>query len=77
MHWLDVLLLIVAAWIVILTLLQGGKSEGASGAFTGGSGLNVFSNSKERGPELFFSRLTLTLGIVFFVLVLLVRLYVK
>lgn len=77
MHWLDVVLLIVAAWIIILTLLQSGKTEGASGAFTGGNNLNVFSNVKESGPELFISRLTLTLGICFFVLVLLVRLYVK
>ena len=77
MHWLDILLLIVAACIIVLTLLQSAKSEGASGAFTGSSSLNVFTTVKERGPELFISRVTLVLGLLFFVLVILVRIYVK
>ena len=43
---LDIILLIVAILIILLTLLQSGKSEGMSGAFTGGSGLNLFTNVK-------------------------------
>ena len=64
MSWYDVLFLIVALIIIVLSLLQGGKSEGASGAITGG-GLNVFVKTKERGSELIISYLTLGFGIVF------------
>ena len=64
MNWYDVLFLIVALIIIVLSLLQGGKSEGASGAITGG-GLNVFVKTKERGSELIISYLTLGFGIVF------------
>ena len=50
MKWYDILFLIVALIIIILSLLQGGKSEGASGAITGG-GMNIFVKTKERGSE--------------------------
>ena len=48
---LDIIFLVIAVIIIILSLLQGGKSDGASGAITGG-GLNVFAKQKERGSEL-------------------------
>ena len=37
---LNPILMIVSALIIVLTLLQGGKSDGISGAFTGNGGLN-------------------------------------
>ena len=46
---LDILLMIVSAGLIILTLLQSGKSDGISSAFTGNGGLNLFANVKERG----------------------------
>lgn len=64
MHWYDYVFWVVAFIIIVLSLLQGGKSEGASGAITGG-GLNVFVKTKERGSELIISYLTLGFGIVF------------
>lgn len=65
MQWYDYLLVIVCVVIIILSLLQGGKSEGASGAITGG-GMNVFATkTKERGSELVISWMTLGFGIVF------------
>lgn len=67
---LRALLLIDAAVLIILSLLQGGKSDGISGAFTGNGGLNLFANVKERGSEKVISNLTMVLGILFFVLVL-------
>lgn len=70
---LDILILIVSALLIILTLLQSGKSEGISSAFTGSGGLNLFANVKERGSEKVISNLTLILGIIFFILVILVR----
>jgi preprotein translocase subunit SecG len=70
---LDILLIINAAIVIILALLQSGQSEGLSSAFTGSGGLNLFQNAKERGPEKFISNLTLVSGITFLVLAVLVR----
>ena len=70
---LDILLMVDSAIIIILSLLQGGKSDGLSSAFTGGDGLNLFANVKERGAEKVISYMTLACGILFFVLVILIR----
>ena len=70
---LNALLMIIWALLIILTLLQGGKSDGMSGAFTGNGGLNLFANTKERGSEKVISDLTLVLGVAFFALVILIR----
>lgn len=69
---LDWVLLVVAIIVIILCLLQGGKSEGASGAITGG-GLNVFVKTKERGLEKVISILTLVVAIIFFLITLLIE----
>ena len=50
LNWYDWIMLVVAIIIIVLCLLQGGKSEGASGAITGG-GLNVFVKTKERRSQ--------------------------
>ncbi len=71
---LDAILIIVSALLIILSLLQSGKTDGMSGAFTGNGGLNLFANVKERGSEKIISNLTLVLGIVFFALVIIIRL---
>ena len=72
MQWYDWLLLVVSVIIVVLCLLQGGKSEGASGAITGG-GLNVFVKTKERGAEKVVSILTLIVAIIFFILAVIIK----
>ena len=59
--------LIVAILLIIIVLLQSGKAEAASQIISGGN-LDLFSKRKERGSELFISRLTMALGIIFFVL---------
>lgn len=71
---LDAFLMIVSALMIILSLLQSGKTDGMSGAFTGNGGLNLFANVKERGSEKVISNLTLVLGIIFFALVIIIRL---
>lgn len=71
MKWFDILFLIIALIIIILSLLQGGKSEGASGAITGG-GMNIFVKQKERGSEKVITILTFAFVIVFMFLSLLV-----
>ncbi|MFA6675394.1 MAG: preprotein translocase subunit SecG [Bacilli bacterium] len=73
LNWYDWVLMAVAIVIIILCLLQGGKSEGASGAITGG-GLNVFVKTKERGAEKVVSILTLIVAIIFFILAIIIKL---
>ena len=75
LQWWDYIMLAVAVVIIILCLLQGGKSEGASGAITGG-GLNVFVKTKERGAEKVVSILTLVCAVLFFFIALLIRITV-
>ena len=61
---MKILLIIVSILLVALVLLQSGKAESASNIITGGND-DLFANRKERGGELFISRLTLGLGILF------------
>ena len=72
LNWYDWIMLAVAIVIIVLCLLQGGKSEGASGAITGG-GLNVFVKTKERGAEKVVSILTLICAILFFFIAILIE----
>ena len=67
-----VILLIVAILLILISLLQSGKSDGLS-AFTGSGDLGLFQNVKERGPEKIISTVTMVLGIVFFILVIIIR----
>lgn len=67
---LNVILMCLSGFIIILVLLQSGKSDGLSAAFTGSGDLNLFAVQKERGPEKVISRLTLISGILYFALVI-------
>ena len=67
---LNVILMCVSGIIIILVLLQSGKSDGLSAAFTGSGDLNLFAVQKERGPEKVISRATLICGILYFALVI-------
>ena len=76
LNWYDWIMLVVAVVSIVLCLLQGGKSEGASGAITGG-GLNVFVKTKERGAEKVVSILTLVCAILFFFIAILIEITTK
>jgi len=54
-------------------LLQSGKAESASQIIQGGSS-DLFAERKERGFELFITRVTYILGVLFFVLCLIISL---
>ena len=71
LQWYDYIFIIISLIIIVLSLLQGGKSEGASGAITGG-GLNVFAKTKERGSEKVVSWLTFGFAILFLFFALLI-----
>ena len=62
---MDTLIIVISILLIIIVLLQSGKAEG--GSFTGNAGSDLFSKRKERGSELFITRMTAFLGIVFFV----------
>ena len=70
---MEIVLVIISVGLIIVTLLQGGISDGASGAITGSSKMNIFARTKERGSEVIVSRVTLILGILFFFVALLIR----
>ncbi len=64
---MDIVLIIVSVLLITVVLLQSDKSESASNILLGASS-ELFANRKERGFELFISRFTLILGILFFVI---------
>jgi len=64
---MKILFLVISILLIIIVLLQSGKAESAGGIISGGS-IDLFNKRKERGSELFISRLTLFLGILFFAL---------
>ena len=68
MHTLIIVLLIIdCIALVTVVLLQEGKSNGLSGAISGGAE-QLFGKQKQRGVYLFLHRLTIILAILFFVL---------
>lgn len=69
---LNVLLMIDAVALIIVCLLQSGKTDGIVNALTGQSS-TLFAHQKERGADLILSRITIGLGIAFFVLAILIR----
>ena len=71
MSFLEILLMLTAVILIILSLLQSGKSDGLGSAFGAGEGLNLFANVK--GAEKMMSNFTLVTGIAFFALVIIVR----
>ncbi len=64
---LETILLIISIILIAITLLQSNKASEAGQIITGGNEA-LFGKVKERGLELFISRLTMFLGLVFFVI---------
>ena len=62
---LETILLVVSVLLIAIVLLQSGKATDSAGIITGGN-QELFQNMKERGTELFITRLTFVLGILFF-----------
>lgn len=69
---LNILLMVVSVALIIVCLLQSGKSDGIVNALTGQSS-NLFANQKERGADLILSRVTIGLAVAFFVIAILIR----
>ena len=69
---LKVAMVIISVALIILCLLQSGKSDDIVNALTGQSS-NLFAEQKERGVDLVMSRMTMILSIAFFVIAILLR----
>ena len=69
---LSVLLIIVSVALIVVCLLQSGKTDGIVNALTGQSS-GLFAHQKERGADLVLSRITVGLAIAFFVIAILLR----
>lgn len=63
---MEIALIIVSILLIAVVLLQAGKVD-ENNVITGGT-TALFKNRKERGGELFITRLTIILGTVFMVL---------
>ena len=70
---MEIAVIIVSVLLIAIVLLQSGKAEAASQIIQGGNS-DLFANRKERGFELFITRVTFLLGFAFFVLSLLISL---
>ena len=66
---ITVLLIIVALALIVVVLLQSGKSAGLSGAISGGAE-QLFGKQKARGMDLVLHRVTMVLSVLFFILTL-------
>ncbi|GGD07296.1 MULTISPECIES: preprotein translocase subunit SecG [Pontibacillus] len=62
-----VLLAIDAIAMIVLVLLQSGKSAGLSGAISGGAE-QLFGKQKARGVDAFMHKATIVTAVLFFVL---------
>ncbi len=70
---METFLFIVSILLIVIVLLQSNKAEGAAQIISGGNS-DLFSQRKERGAELIISRATMTLGLIFFVVSLIMDL---
>ena len=70
-EYMEIVLMIISTLLILIILLQSGKAEAASNVISGGND-SLFQNRKERGGELFVTRLTFFLGMTFFILCLII-----
>jgi preprotein translocase subunit SecG len=64
---METALLIISVLLIAIVLLQSNKASDSGQIITGGN-TELFSNQKERGAELLISRITLILGLAFFII---------
>ena len=64
---METALLVISILLIVLVLLQSNKASDNGQIISGGNEA-LFQNQKERGLELFITRLTALLGFAFFVI---------
>jgi preprotein translocase subunit SecG len=70
----QVLLVIVSLLLITVVVLQSGKSAGLSGAISGGAE-QIVGKQKARGLEAVLNKITVVLGVIFFLLTMAVAFY--
>ncbi len=68
---MEIALLILSIMLIALALLQSNKASDAGQIITGGNA-ELFQAQKERGAELFISRLTFLMGVAFMIIAFLI-----
>ena len=66
---MKIALVIVSILLIIIVLLQSSKAEGGAQILSGNA-TELFKNRKERGAELVITRVTMLLGLAFFIICL-------
>jgi preprotein translocase subunit SecG len=69
--FMKTLLIIDSIALIVVVLLQSGKSAGLSGAITGGAE-QLFGKQKARGIDAVLNKITVVTGSLFFILAILV-----
>lgn len=69
---METIMLIISIMLIIVILLQPPKSDNAAGTMSG-TGVNVFAESKERGIELVYKRITIVLGAIFIIMPIIIE----
>ena len=64
---METALLVVSVILIAIVLLQSNKASDSGQIISGGNDV-LFQNQKERGLELLITRITVILGVIFFVL---------
>lgn len=64
---MEIALLVISVILIVLVLLQSNKASAGGQIITGGN-TELFQKTKERGAELFITRLTMVLAIAFMVI---------
>ena len=72
---LKLLLVIFAIGVIVVVLLQQGKSAGLSGAISGGAE-HLFGKTKARGMDLVLQRVTVGLAAGFFIMSILAAVFI-
>jgi preprotein translocase subunit SecG len=66
-----ILLILVSIALIVVVVLQSGRSAGLSGAITGGAE-QLFGKQKARGLDALLGKLTIVFAVLFFLLTVLV-----
>lgn len=64
---METVLLVISILLIVLVLLQSNKANSGAQIISGGNA-DLFQNQKERGSQLFITRITYILGVAFFVI---------
>jgi preprotein translocase subunit SecG len=62
----EIFLIVLSFIMIVVCMLQSGKSGGASAAVMGGSKMNIFTRTKERGSDKIMTIITAVLTVAFF-----------